>query len=70
MDNPGIRRPSVSMNKIAARLPSASAPFIPQTGPSTPEERIRRALELGRRGQLLRKLYQQSIEPDETADPD
>jgi len=41
---------------IAARQPSASAPFIRQPVRGTPEERIRRALELGRRGQLLRKL--------------
>ena len=41
---------------ISDRQPSASAPFARQPAAKTPEERIRRALELGRRGQLLRKL--------------
>jgi hypothetical protein len=40
---------------ITARRPSASEPFAPQAGPRTALERVLRALELGRRGQLLRK---------------
>jgi hypothetical protein len=46
----------IRMSKIiTARRPSASAPFTPPDGPGTAIERVLRSLELGRRGQLLRK---------------
>ena len=57
VDGPLSRAHAMTMKTpIPARQPSASAPFIRQPVRGTPEERIRRALELGRRGQLLRKL--------------
>lgn len=40
----------------AIRRRSTSNPGIPNVGPKTALERILRALELGRRGQILRKL--------------
>jgi len=43
---------------LPARRRSASAPFVPERLPASPRDRILLALELGRRGQLLRKLAQ------------
>jgi hypothetical protein len=40
----------------AQRRPSTSAPFVSRRGPATARERIVRALELGHRGRMLRKL--------------
>lgn len=41
---------------VPARRPSTSASGTPQSTPASARERVLRALELGRRGQLLRKL--------------
>lgn len=41
---------------LALRRHSTSALGVPQNGPKTALERILRALELGRRGKILRKL--------------
>ena len=43
---------------IPSRRRSASAPFVPQNNPASARERVLFALELGRRGQLLRKMGQ------------
>jgi hypothetical protein len=54
---PSVTRsqPSI-MNPIPTCRPSASAPYAPHRELDTARERILRALELGRRGQVLRGL--------------
>jgi hypothetical protein len=42
--------------RVPARRPSASTDGIPPGSATTARERVLRALELGRRGQMLRKL--------------
>lgn len=53
-------------NTIPVRQYSASAPFIRQPVRATPADRILRALELGRRGQLLRKMNPDARPKQET----
>jgi hypothetical protein len=62
LDDLGDTHHSLPMDtKPPGRKPSKSAPFSPRRGPDSARERILLALELGRRGQMLRKLGAEAL---------